>query len=665
MGTYNSAVITNGGQSMIAQAVAGASLEFTTIKTSNYAYPAGTNLATLTTINGIKQSKDITSAAVYNSRVIKISAAVDNTGISTAYAINTIGIYAKVGSSAESLFAVVTASAADTMPAYDSKPYSYIYEINLTMQNAANVTVTVNAAGLVNVADLNAAKVEIQGEIADLKSALTEINNLDMKKVIESSSLSNTTRIEIYFDTIPKGTNISISFDSLQSSDVDATKSLILIGYNGEGVTYPIKRNFPFVLNKQYPNDINCIFIYASSNYSKSVGDTVSVSNLAVKKTNNIIDFVDSAVGGKTNSYGARTELYSSDFLLENRVRTANTLFASYHLQSCIYVAEKKLYYATGNTGDGNSILVALENFNSINTPLNTLNLAMGHCNDMTYNADNGLIYIAHGGGNKQEGNVTRNGVHVINPSDFSDNYEIIISDLTEVYGIEYYDGFFYIRDGYSIYKYKIVNNTFVRIGLVAEVPVKSIIYSVCGEDSITYGVYQTITIRDDTLYFLIGFPSGSNKTNIDTTIIAKINLNSGKTTGVLAFKNWNFSECESLIFIGENAYVVSAQRTYFIDIYKTNMFATYRDNIGYKLLNANADLNTVLAYGKYVCDSNVIDTLQNAPSGLSGASAIFIEVKQIMLANMLQKITAKYATKPPAEYSRIIASNGAIYGWE
>lgn len=171
MGTYNSAVITNGGQSMIAQAVAGASLEFTTIKTSSYAYPAGTNLATLTTINAIKQSKDITGAAVYNSRVIKISAAVDNTGISTAYAINTIGIYAKVGSSAESLFAVVTASAADTMPAYNSKPYSYIYEINLTMQNAANVTVTVNAAGLVNVTGLNAAKVEIEGEIDDLNSA--------------------------------------------------------------------------------------------------------------------------------------------------------------------------------------------------------------------------------------------------------------------------------------------------------------------------------------------------------------------------------------------------------------------------------------------------------------------------------------------------------------
>lgn len=191
MGTYNSAVITNGGQSMIAQAVAGASLEFTIIKTSNYAYPAGTNLATLTTINGIKQSKDITSATVYNSRVIKISAAVDNTGISTAYTINTIGIYAKVGSSAESLFAVVTASAADTMPAYSNKPYSYIYEINLTMQNAANVTVTVNAAGLVNVAGLNAARVEIDGEIADLKSALTKYNSINLLPRLSDQTISS------------------------------------------------------------------------------------------------------------------------------------------------------------------------------------------------------------------------------------------------------------------------------------------------------------------------------------------------------------------------------------------------------------------------------------------------------------------------------------------
>ena len=43
------------------------------------------------------------------------------------------------------------------------------------MQNAANVTIMVNAAGLVNVADLNAAKVEIRGEISDLKKSINHL----------------------------------------------------------------------------------------------------------------------------------------------------------------------------------------------------------------------------------------------------------------------------------------------------------------------------------------------------------------------------------------------------------------------------------------------------------------------------------------------------------
>ena len=213
MGTYNSAVITNGGQSMIAQSLAGASIEFTTIKTSAYAYPAGTNLAALTNINGIKQSKDISGATVYNSRVIKISATVDNSGVTTAYAINTIGIYAKVGSAAEALFAVVTASAADTMPTFNSKPYSYIYEVNLTMQNAANVTVTVNSAGLVNVSDLNAARVSIRSEfqpqINTLKNtkagALFENLSGSVVSFVADATFENLNGIRVYFAPVQSG----------------------------------------------------------------------------------------------------------------------------------------------------------------------------------------------------------------------------------------------------------------------------------------------------------------------------------------------------------------------------------------------------------------------------------------------------------------------------
>lgn len=163
MGTYNSAVITNAGQAMIAQSFAGSDLRFTTVKTSAYVYPAGTNFSELVTINSIKQSKGITGAAVYNSRVIKVSAMVDNAGIKTAYDINTIGVYASVGTDAEQLFAVITAIDADTMPAFNNRPYSYIYELNLTVGSTENLTVTVNNAGFVNVNDLNVA---VEGKLS-------------------------------------------------------------------------------------------------------------------------------------------------------------------------------------------------------------------------------------------------------------------------------------------------------------------------------------------------------------------------------------------------------------------------------------------------------------------------------------------------------------------
>lgn len=186
MGIYNSAVITNTGQALLAQSVAGNDLKFTTVKTSNYTYPSGTSLADLTTLTGIKQSKNITGATVYNSRVIKVSAMVDNAGVTAEYSINTIGVYATVGTAAEQLFAVITAQEADKMPAFNSRPYSYIYDMNMTMQGTANITVTVNNAGFVNINDLNNALEGINANIEALET--DKINVSDIVDSLESSA---------------------------------------------------------------------------------------------------------------------------------------------------------------------------------------------------------------------------------------------------------------------------------------------------------------------------------------------------------------------------------------------------------------------------------------------------------------------------------------------
>jgi len=194
MGIYNSAVITSTGQALLAQSVAGNDLKFTTVKTSNYAYPAGTSLADLTTLTGIKQSKNITGAAVYNSRVIKVSAMVDNAGVTAEYSINTIGVYATVGTAAEQLFAVITAQEADKMPAFNSRPYSYIYDMNMTMQGTANITVTVNNAGFVNINDLNNALDGVNDSITDLDETVNDR--------IDTLSSSVDTRISALNDAI-------------------------------------------------------------------------------------------------------------------------------------------------------------------------------------------------------------------------------------------------------------------------------------------------------------------------------------------------------------------------------------------------------------------------------------------------------------------------------
>ena len=194
MGIYNSAVITNTGQALLAQSVAGNDLKFTTVKTSNYTYPSGTSLADLTTLTGIKQSKNITGANVYNSRVIKVSAMVDNAGVTAEYSINTIGVYATIGTAAEQLFAVITAQEADKMPAFNSRPYSYIYDLNMTMQGAANITVTVNNAGFVNINDLNNALDGVNDSITDLDETVNDR--------IDTLSSSVDTRISALNDAI-------------------------------------------------------------------------------------------------------------------------------------------------------------------------------------------------------------------------------------------------------------------------------------------------------------------------------------------------------------------------------------------------------------------------------------------------------------------------------
>lgn len=157
MGKYNGVIVTSAGQSLIANAVASnQKVIFTKLKASTHVYASTTDFEAMTSIADIVQSVDISYAGVYNNNIVQVSGQFNNTGVATAFSINTIGLYAKVGSGTETLVAVVTAVNADTMPVADPvSPTSIIYNIQMTVQNSGVMEVEVNDAGTINVHQFN------------------------------------------------------------------------------------------------------------------------------------------------------------------------------------------------------------------------------------------------------------------------------------------------------------------------------------------------------------------------------------------------------------------------------------------------------------------------------------------------------------------------------
>lgn len=170
MGKYNGAVITTAGANVISQAISGTELTWTVMRSSSVAIPEGTDIAALTSLTGIEQTAAITDASVYGSNTIQVSARFSNTGVDTAYLLETIGIYGQLAGGSETLIAVMTAVTPDQMPVYDAdSPSAFIYNSQITVQDAETVVMTVNDTGTATVADLNR-KVNLNGgDLSDTK----------------------------------------------------------------------------------------------------------------------------------------------------------------------------------------------------------------------------------------------------------------------------------------------------------------------------------------------------------------------------------------------------------------------------------------------------------------------------------------------------------------
>ena len=156
MGVYRAAIVTENGQNLIAQALANEKpLIFTSAKTSSYSYPVGTDVPALTGLQDVVQSVLPFDSKVLGGNVAQVSVRFDNDGVDQTYRIETIGLYAKIEGGAETLFSVTQATTTDEMTVQsDISPSAYIYNIQHTVQNASQITLTVNPAGTATVQDI-------------------------------------------------------------------------------------------------------------------------------------------------------------------------------------------------------------------------------------------------------------------------------------------------------------------------------------------------------------------------------------------------------------------------------------------------------------------------------------------------------------------------------
>ena len=212
MGQYRSAVITDAGQALLADAISGSgTVTFSAIKTSSYAYPQGTNIAGLTDLQDIVQTVTPFSVQVFNDTMLQVSARFDNSDVASAYLIQTLGAYAQIGDNDPVLFAVVQANTPDQMPMQSPvSPSAFIYNIQITVQQASQITVTVNPAGTATVQDiltLSAQKVDVNGgELAETETIFDD-----------SGSVSGITSFPAFLATFLSKTKTGIFLRNLKA----------------------------------------------------------------------------------------------------------------------------------------------------------------------------------------------------------------------------------------------------------------------------------------------------------------------------------------------------------------------------------------------------------------------------------------------------------------
>ena len=156
MAEFKRVVITRNGQALMAKLMSGTgTVEFTKIGVSSTTY-TDTQLESLTSLSGVKQTAPITNIARNNNASVTVEGAISNEELAVGYYMQTIGLYAKDPDAGEILYAVTTASVAGYMPPFNNRtPSGAQFKLTTTVGNAENVTLQIDPSAVATIGDIN------------------------------------------------------------------------------------------------------------------------------------------------------------------------------------------------------------------------------------------------------------------------------------------------------------------------------------------------------------------------------------------------------------------------------------------------------------------------------------------------------------------------------
>ena len=156
MAEFKRVVITRNGQTLMAKLMSGTgTVEFTKIGVSSTTY-TDTQLESLTSLTGVKQTAPITNIARNNNASVTVEGAISNEELAVGYYMQTIGLYAKDPDAGEILYAVTTASVAGYMSPFNNRtPSGAQFKLTTTVGNAENVTLQIDPSAVATIGDIN------------------------------------------------------------------------------------------------------------------------------------------------------------------------------------------------------------------------------------------------------------------------------------------------------------------------------------------------------------------------------------------------------------------------------------------------------------------------------------------------------------------------------